>query len=426
MKKLLATALLGGSLALINFAHAGEVKGVDESAAIDQQLGMRLAPGFKAEVFADGLGFLRHVVMSDDGVLYASLYRPKDGYGLVALKDTNGDHQADVVEYFGQGMSGTGIGIHDGYLYFSTPVEVMRWKLNSGDVVPSGDKESMVTGFLQQRSHRSKPFTFDDAGNIYVNIGAPSNACQEQARSKGSPGMMPCPQLRWQGGIWRFDANKPGQTLQDDGYHYSTGIRNAMSLDWNHASNALFFASHGRDSLADLWGYSNEDSAELPSEEFHMASDGSNHGWPYTFWDHRQGKRMKAPEYGGQQGEEDSNDKYAKPKIGFPGHWAPNDLLFVKGDGLPEGYQGGAFLAFHGSWNRAPLYQKGYKIVYMPFKDGQPTGEWSVFADGFAGTFELKSPGDAKHRPMGLAEGDDGALYVTSSVSGRIWRITKE
>lgn len=426
MKTLLKTAMIATTMLVAPAVQAMSVQGVDENSAIDEKLGMRLAPGFKASIFADGLGYLRHTAVSDEGVLYAGLYRPHEGMGIVAAKDSDGDGVADQIEYFGEGMQGTGVDIRNGYLYFSTPTEVMRWKLNAGDVVPSGEKEVIITGMIPQRSHRAKPFTFDNDGNIYVNIGAPSNACQEQARSPGSAGLMPCPQLENQGGIWRFSADQLGQTQSEHGHRYATGVRNAMALDWNDDANALFFASHGRDSLADLWGFSVEDSAELPSEEFHMASDGSNHGWPYTFWDHQQNKRMKAPEYGGKQGDVDDNPDYKAPLLGFPGHWAPNDLLFVEGNGLPDGYQGGAFMAFHGSWNRAPLLQRGYNVVYIPFENGKPTGDYSIFADGFPGTFELKSPRDAKHRPMGLAEGPDGALYLTSSVSGRVWRIEKE
>ena len=109
------------------------------------------------------------------------------------------------------------------------------------------------------------------------------------------------------------------------------------------------------------------------------------------------------------------------PLVAFPGHWAPNDIEFSTGDQFPEEYRGGAFIAFHGSWNRAPLPQGGYKIVYVEFEDGEPTGEWDTFADGFAGADV--SPRGAEHRPVGLAMGPDGSLYVSDSRQGTIWRI---
>ena len=108
----------------------------------------------------------------------------------------------------------------------------------------------------------------------------------------------------------------------------------------------------------------------------------------------------------------------------FPGHWAPNDLLFYTGNQFPARYKNGAFVCFHGSWNRAPLKQGGYFVAFVPFgKDGKPSGKWEVFAEGFAGGPEIMSPNDAKARPMGLTQGADGSLYITDSVKGKIWRV---
>jgi glucose/arabinose dehydrogenase len=90
---------------------------------------------------------------------------------------------------------------------------------------------------------------------------------------------------------------------------------------------------------------------------------------------------------------------------------------------FPAKYKNGAFIAFHGSWNRAPLEQKGYLVAFVPFKDGLPSGEWEVFADGFAGVKPISNMNDIKYRPTGLAQGPDGSLYVSDSEKGRIWKI---
>jgi glucose/arabinose dehydrogenase len=109
------------------------------------------------------------------------------------------------------------------------------------------------------------------------------------------------------------------------------------------------------------------------------------------------------------------------PLIGFPGHWGPNGLLLYSGAQFPERFRGGAFIAFHGSWNRMPLPEAGYKVVFVPFRNDRPTGAYETFADGFAaGNLE---PVQAIHRPMGLAQGPDGSVYISDDQGGRIWRI---
>jgi len=90
---------------------------------------------------------------------------------------------------------------------------------------------------------------------------------------------------------------------------------------------------------------------------------------------------------------------------------------------FPAKYRDGAFIAFHGSWNRSPLKQEGYYVAFVPFKDGKPSGAWEIFADGFSGVEEVKSPRQAQHRPCGLAQGADGSLYVSDDVKGRIYKI---
>lgn len=387
--------------------------------------GITLPDGFTATVFGDELGPVRHIAVSDDGTVYGMLYNPAEEGSIVALKDEDGDGKADVIRYFGEGK-GSGMGIHGGYLYYSTNITVFRYQLKAGEMVPSTQPEAVISGFPEQRQHAAKPMTFDNAGNIYVNIGAPSNACQQETRIPESPGMQPCPQLDQQAGIWRYSADTTGQVHPKDGHRYATGIRNGMALDWSDEAGALFFSTHGRDQLSHLWFdlYSDEDNAELPSEEFHRADDGSNYGWPYSYWDHRRGERMVGPEYGGDGQTVSDNADYRAPLVAFPGHWAPNGLEFYDGDAFPEAYRGGAFLAFHGSWNRSPLPQAGYNVVFIPFAGGAPTGVWSVFADGFAGQDPIMSPGDAAFRPTGLAVAADGALFIGADQGGRIWRVT--
>lgn len=162
--------------------------------------------------------------------------------------------------------------------------------------------------------------------------------------------------------------------------------------------------------------------AVLPSEEFMKIEEGDNFGWPYSYYDHFKSKKLIAPEYGGD-GKKEATD-YKNPIMDLPAHWAPNDLLFYKGDAFPERYKQGAFIAFHGSMNRTPYPQAGYIVAFIPFNNGKPTGEWEVFADGFTGKDTIATMPEAKYRPMGLAEGPDGSLYISESKQGKIWKVS--
>ncbi|MDZ7724500.1 MAG: PQQ-dependent sugar dehydrogenase [candidate division KSB1 bacterium] len=384
-----------------------------------------LPDGFKATIFADNVGRARQIIVNDNGDVYIMLREPNNGGGVVALRDADKDGQADEIEYFAP-FAGTGIDIYQGYLYVAPDTAVYRYKLTPGELLPQSQPEPVITGLQEQRQHAAKPITFDKDGHLYLNIGGPSNACQESMRSLHSPGLDPCPQLKKHAGIWQFDANKLNQTLENDSEQYCTGIRHCVAVDYNHSADKLYAVMHGRDQLNTLWPryYDDQDNAELPAEEFLLIEKGDDFGWPYCYYDGRQDKKVLAPEYGGD-GEKIGRCADAKdPIMAFPAHWAPNDLIFYTGDQFPKTYKNGAFVAFHGSWNRAPKPQQGYKVVFVPFDGAYPAGDWQVFADNFARTEKIISTRDAEYRPMGLAQGPDGELYITDSQKGRVWKVT--
>ncbi|HEV2213484.1 MAG TPA: PQQ-dependent sugar dehydrogenase [Gammaproteobacteria bacterium] len=386
--------------------------------------GVSLPTGFCATVFADHLGVARHMAVDADGDVYVALQQPVDGHGIAALEDSHGSGHADVVRGFGDaGGSGTAVG--GGYLYFASDTAVFRYPLKPGELLPTGPAETVVDGFPAQDEHAAKTIALDGAGHLYVNVGAPSNACQQDDRVPGSPGIKPCPLLAEHGGIWRFDADRTRQKFPQDGMRYATGIRNAVAITWNSGAGALYALQMGRDQLFDNWPklYTVDQNAELPAEEFLRVREGDDYGWPYCYYDGVQKKKLLAPEYGGDGKTVGDCDKYAQPIADYPGHWAPESVLFYTGKLFPAHYQGGAFIAFHGSWNRAPLPQAGYKVIFQPFKDGLPAGPYEVFADGFAGSEDLRNRGDARFRPMGLTQGPDGALYIGDTQQGRIWRV---
>jgi glucose/arabinose dehydrogenase len=389
----------------------------------DDNTGITLPGGFKATVFADNLGAARHLAVNKNGVVFVKVDGKGKGQGIARLEDVNGDGVAEKVSSFGD-YRGTGMAIKNGYLYASSNKEVFRYKLTDKEEVASSDNpEKIVTGLQDHGEHNSKSITLDNAGNIYVNIGAYSNACQLQNRRPGSMGKDPCPILDSAGGIWQFKDDKLNQTY-GDGTRYCTGIRNIVGLDWNNSVNELFAMQHGRDQLFDNWPamFNAKQSADLPAEEMFDIKKSDDFGWPYCYFDWQQNKKVLAPEYGGDGKKEDRCASKKRPVIGFPGHWAPNGLLFYTGNQFPAKYKNGAFIAFHGSWNRAPEPQAGYFVVFVPFKDGKPSGDYEIFADGFAGG--NRDPSQARFRPCGLAQGPDGSLYISDDQKGRIWKVS--
>lgn len=386
--------------------------------------GITLPEGFSALVFADEIGRGRHIDVNDNGDVYVSLSRNDDNKGIACLRDTTGDGRADVIEYAGEHV-GTGIKLHNGYLYFGADTAVVRYPLQAGELVPGNSWEMIARGFPQERQHEAKPMEFDGKGNMYVTVGAPANACMEQMRTKGSPGMDPCPLLEFSGGIWKFKDDVLNQDQLTDGVRYATGIRHAVANSWNSEVNELYVVQHGRDQLHQFFPemYDTKQSAELPAEEFFLVTEGADFGWPYCYYDQFQQKKVLAPEYGGDGEIQERCENKMDPIMAFPGHIAPNDLLFYTGEMFPEKYRNGAFIAFHGSWNRAPEPQSGYFVVFVPFNGAYPSGDWEIFANGFSGKTTINSTRDAEYRPCGLAQGPDGSLYVVDSNKGKIWRI---
>ncbi len=419
------TAALLTALLLMLLACAS-VRAVEKQPKCDSDNGaIDLPKGFCALVFADEIGSARHLTVSEAGDVYVRLREADGEHGgtIVALRDTSGDGRADRVERFAE-EGGTGIAVHSNFLYFSTETAILRYPLRDRQLTPQQKPQTVVEGLTARGQHAAKSFTFDHAGNLYVNIGAPANACQKKSRAPGSPGQDPCPLLDDSGGVWRFAADQLEQQQDGSKARFASGIRNAVALQWHASAEQLYAVQHGRDQLHDLWPdlYSTADSAVLPAEEMLALNENEIFGWPYCYYDQRRKQHVLAPEYGGDGKKVGRCAKIQQPAAAFPGHWAPNDLLFYSGTQFPERYQGAAFIAFHGSWNRAPLPQAGYKVVVVPLSNDKPAS-WEEFATGFAGKKEIKTPGDARFRPTGLAQGPDGSLYIADSVKGRIWRV---
>ena len=404
--------------------------------------GITLPNGFCATVFADTIGHARHIAVASNGDVYVNTWSGKYYQGpthpggfLVALRDTNNDGKADIIKRFGpdtqhKNGGGTGIGIYKGALYAeegdTITKQIVRYAISADSMTPaSATSETIVGGLPASGDHPMHPFAIDASGSMYMDIGSATNSCQIKNRTLESPGHKPCTELRTRAGIWRYDANKTNQKFSP-AERYATGIRNAVGIALDPGGQ-LYSTQHGRDQLFDNWPklYTAEQGQNQPAEELLKIVQGGDYGWPTCYYDGQQQKLVLAPEYGGDGGKAvgDCGTKRV-PEAYFPAHWAPDDLLFYSGSSFPAHYKDGAFIAFHGSWNRAPGPQGGYNVVFVPFAGGKPVdpAKYEIFADGFAGA--VKQPDRAAHRPTGLTLGPDGAIYITDDQGGRVWKVT--
>jgi glucose/arabinose dehydrogenase len=411
---------LGAALVMLPFAMSLPVSAED---ACDTA-GLKLPQGFCATVFADDVGHPRHISVAADGTVYANTVGSGNyasGGPIVAMKDSDGDGKADVIKSFGPERGGTGIAVYKNGLYAESGDGIVRYAMTEGEIVPKSEPEVVVSGMPIEGGHTARPFAIDPDGNLFIDLGSATNACQEQDRTEGSPGEKPCAELETRAGIWRYDANKTNQKFSP-AERYATGLRNAVGIDAD-AEGRIFATQHGRDQLHENWPdlYSSKQGSELPAEELVLVKEGGDYGWPHCYYDGEQKKLVLAPEYGGDGQKVGDCGEKIPPVAAFPAHWAPNDMKIYKGTAFPESYRGGAFIAFHGSWNRSYGPQEGFNVVFQPLADGKASGAYTVFADGFSGN--MKETGAPDHRPCGLAVGPDGALYVSDDHAGRIWRI---
>ena len=436
--RILLTCVAGfclASLVVLARSQSNSAQETKSPSCPGDDTGLTLPPGFCGTVFADGIGHARHLAVAPSGVVYVNTWSgeyyghevPRSGGFLVALQDKTGGGKADVIKRFGEtaqtgGAGGTGIGIYKGSIYAEINDRIVRYALPAGSVVPRDPPETIVSGLPLGGDHPMHPFIIDAEGWMYVDVATATNSCQLQNRQPRSPGANPCRELETRGGIWRYDANKTNQRFSPAA-RYATGIRNAEGFAFDSASR-VFVTQQGRDQLHANWPalYKPTEEATLPAEELLLLKPGGDYGWPECYYDGVRQKLVLAPEYGGDGGKRVGvcANKMA-PVAAFPAHWAPNGMARYDKEQFPAHYHNGVFIAFHGSWDRAPYPQGGYNIVFQSLLGDHASGNCEIFADGFAGA--VKTPEGAAHRPSGVAVGPDGSLYVSDDIRGRIYRI---
>jgi glucose/arabinose dehydrogenase/mono/diheme cytochrome c family protein len=406
-----------------------------ETSCSNDDSGLKLPADFCATVFADGIGHARHMAVSPSGVVYVNTWsgdyygsdKPHEGGFLVALQDKTGRGKADVIERFGEtvqsgGAGGTGIGIHKGSIYAEINDRIVRYALPPNGLVPRNPPETIVSGLPLGGDHPMHPFVITNDGSLYIDVGSATNACQPKNRQPKVPGADPCTELETRGGIWRYDADRTNQVFSPAG-RFATGIRNGEGFAVD-SSGRIFVTQHGRDQLYTNWPdlYKPTEEATEPAEELVLLKSGGDYGWPECYYDAVKKQLVLAPEYGGDGGKSAGVcASKTGPTAAFPAHWGPNGAVYYDKEQFPSHYRNGVFIAFHGSWNRAPYRQGGYNVVFQPLAGARASGGCEIFADGFAGA--VVTPEGALHRPSGVATGPDGSLYVSDDIRGRIYRI---
>lgn len=401
-----------------------------QGACAADNAGLTLPAGFCATIFADSLTAPRHMVVAPNGDLWVVAAAPGGRGGppptppqrLYLLRDANGDGKAEMVKSFPHG-GGSGIALANGALYASSGRAIVRYRYTAG-TTELGAPDTIVSEFATG-GHIAYNFVVVGP-TLYMNVGSATNVCQER-NQPNVKGIDPCVELETRAGVWTFDANRMGQKPAD-GQRFATGLRNLVALTVHPRDSMLWAAMHGRDNLHQNWGFSQEYGAENPAEQVNHIEKGDDFGWPYCYYSNEEKKLVTAPEYGGDGKKDDRCRDKKAPAYGFPGHIGPNDMLFYTGAQFPEEYRNGAFIAFHGSWNRAPLPQQGFNVAFLPMRErrllrGASAGPHRVFAEGFSRNGGPGTDGRI-HRPTGLAQATDGSLYVSDDVAGTIYRIS--
>ena len=409
--------------------------------------GLKLPPGFCASIFADSIRGVRRFAVAPNGDVFAAVQGRASNAGVLVLRDANHTGRGDTREQFAGGFQSSELELFDGSLYVETappapqrgqtpsgppPTHaIVRFPLKAGELKPSGPADTIVEGIVATGNHTTRNFAITRDGILYMNIGSATNTCQDKDRVPRAPGANPCVEVETRAGVWKFDARKKNQT-PSSANHFARGIRNAVGMAISPTDGKLWTTQHGRDDLASWFAQLGMDSvtaikfnAENPAEELLQVNQGDDFGWPYCYYSFPERKLVQAPEYGGDGKKVGDCASKKAPVAVFPGHWAPNGLFFYTGSSFPAKYKNGAFIAFHGSWNRAPEPQAGYVVVFQPLKDNKAVGSYEVFADGFAPNVGVGRGAGATgaHRPTAVAQMPDGSLLIGDDAGGRIYRI---
>jgi glucose/arabinose dehydrogenase len=256
------------------------------------------------------------------------------------------------------GAGGTGIGLYKDGLFAEINDKIVRYPLPAGSIVPQGPAVPIVTGLPLTGDHPMHPFAIDRDGSMYVDVATPTNACQVQNRTPQSPGITRVRSSRRAAASGAMTRTRRTRPSRRPGASPPASATRRLRDRCRRRSH--FVTQHGRDQLHANWPelYKPEEEATLPAEELLLLKQGGDYGWPECYYDGVQGKLVLAPEYGGDGGKKVGPcATKSAPIAAFPAHWAPNGMALYDKQQFPAHYRNGVFIAFHGSWDRAPYPQ---------------------------------------------------------------------
>ncbi|HET6435478.1 MAG TPA: sorbosone dehydrogenase family protein [Xanthomonadaceae bacterium] len=369
------------------------------------------APGFAVQAFARGLDHPRwlHVLPNGD-VLVAETdapVRPGDDDGLKGkvmhllmkragsghpsadrislLRDADGDGVAEVRSVFLSGLhSPFGMALVGDTLYVANADALVSvpYAQDAVRIAAEPQEVAALPGGPINHHWTKSLLASRDGTKLYVGVGSNSNVAERGMAAEAG-----------RAAIWEIDAATGAHRV------FAGGLRNPVGMDWQPDSGALWVAVNERDELGD----------DLVPDYMTSVREGGFYGWPYSYYGQHVDARVQPPR-------PDLVAQALVPDYALGPHTASLGLAFYTGTLLPSRYRGGAFVGQHGSWNRRPF--SGYRVVFVPFANGQPAGPVEAVLTGF-----LDEDGQARGRPVGVAVARDGALLVADDVGGAVWRL---
>lgn len=326
------------------------------------------------------MGWVENLVTSggDDG--------DQESNRITLLRDTNGDGMPDQQSVFLDHLNSPfGVALVGNDLYVANTDAIMHYTYNPGDtkITSPGTVLTELPGGPIDH-HWTKSLTANKDGSLlYVGVGSNSNITENGIEAEKNRADIL--EVDRASGRWRI---------------FASGLRNPNGLTWEPQTGALWTVVNERDELG----------PDLVPDYMTSVKDGAFYGWPYSYYGQHVDPRVHPQR-------PDLVAKAIPPDYALSSHVAPLGLAFYTADNLPESYRGGAFVGEHGSWDRPDL--NGYKVVFVPFKDGKPSGAAEDFVTGF-----LNADSEARGRPVGLAVDKTGGLLVADDVGNTVWRVT--